>query len=91
MTNHNFKMGTFSFRFLENFCQLQRSVGKRLSQNDLARSPIISVCTYVRTAVKPKQLNDACRRRVIFLVCMNILINEPTDCKTHPSTVQLKE
>ena len=69
MTNYNFKMGTFSFRFLENFCQLQLSVGKRSSQNDLAWSPIISVCTYVRTAVEPKQLNDdTCRRRVIFLV-----------------------
>ena len=27
MTNYSFKMGTFSFRFLENFCQLQLSVG----------------------------------------------------------------
>ena len=49
MTNYSFKMGTFSFRFLENFCQLQLSVGKqsvptvwRSSQNDLTGSPISS-------------------------------------------------
>ena len=41
MTNYSFKMGTFSFQFLENFCQLQLSVGKQ------------SVCT----AVEPKRLN----------------------------------
>ena len=41
MTNYSFKMGTFSFRFLENFCQLQLSVGKQS----------------VRTAVEPKRLN----------------------------------
>ena len=40
MTNYSFKMGIFSFRFLENFCQLQLSVGKRSSQNDLTGSPI---------------------------------------------------
>ena len=36
------------------------------------RSPIISVCTYLRTAVEPKQLNDTCRRPVIFLVELKI-------------------
>ena len=41
MTNYSFKMGTFSFRFLENFCQIQLSVGKQS----------------VRTAVEPKRLN----------------------------------
>ena len=41
MINYSFKMGTFSFRFLENFCQLQLSVGKQS----------------VRMAVEPKRLN----------------------------------
>ena len=41
MTNYSFKMGTFSIQFLENFCQLQLSVGKQS----------------VRTAVEPKRLN----------------------------------
>ena len=41
MTNYSFKMGTFSFWFLENFCQLQLSVGQQS----------------VRTAVEPKRLN----------------------------------
>ena len=41
MINYSFKMGTFSFRFLENFCQLQISVGKQS----------------VRTVVEPKRLN----------------------------------
>ena len=54
MTNHNFKMGTFSFRFLENFCQLQR-----------------------RQVVEPKQINDTCRRRVIFLVFLIAIQRSP--------------